>query len=61
MPPNIPTQFYSSSTSGSGVIGNAVKFTVPSVANGKVYVGTQGAARRIRTNTQLMGARSWRR
>jgi hypothetical protein len=39
---NVATQLYSSPISGSGAIGNAVKFTVSTVANRKVYVGTQG-------------------
>ena len=38
---NVGTLLYSSPSSGTGSIGPAVKFTVATAANGKVYVGAQ--------------------
>ncbi len=36
-----PNKLCSSPTSGGGATGHAVKFVVPTVANGKVCIGTQ--------------------
>jgi hypothetical protein len=52
---DLERELWNSAMRPADAAGDAVKFTVPTVANGKVYIGTRGNNGRVRGEIDVYG------